>query len=102
MLKLINLGQKGQSSCMTESDNKPSKLVSLASKRQDRKNRVRKQYLDPETRCRELEEDMLRIIDMCLELDATVSYQSKALKLLISGYSQLKARIEELETSKNP
>ena len=67
------------------------KILSLASKRSDKKRLTRKAYLDTDTRFRELEEDMLRVIDLCLDLDATVSYQAKAIRLLIKAIKELQA-----------
>lgn len=58
-------------------------MTSLESKRKEKQKQSRKSYLSTEERFRELEEDTLRLIDLCLELEATVETQSKALKLLI-------------------
>lgn len=74
---------------MEESDNKPNKIVSLQSRRQERNRASRKQYLSAEDRCKELEEDMVRVIDMCLELDATVNYQTRAIEMLIRQVQKL-------------
>lgn len=62
-----------------------SKLRTLDLQRQKKNKLNRKQYLDTETRLRELEEDMLRVIEMCLFLESTVEYQEKVIKRLLEG-----------------
>lgn len=59
------------------------KVVSLESRRERAEKLDRKQYLDAETRLRELEEDMLRVIEMCMELDSTVHSQRNVIFKLL-------------------
>ena len=41
--------------------------------------------MEPEARIRELEEDMLKVIEMCLFLESSVQYQEKIIKQLLEG-----------------
>lgn len=72
-----------------------SNIRTLTGQRQKKNNLNRKQYLDTETRLRELEEDMLRVIEMSLSLEYTVQYQEKIINKL------LKLMAEEAKSSKN-
>lgn len=62
-----------------------SKLRTLDLQRQKKNKLNRKQYLDTDQRLKELEEDMLRVIEMCLSLETTVQYQEKIIKRLLDG-----------------
>jgi hypothetical protein len=62
-----------------------SKVVTLELQRQKKNKLNRKKYLDTETRLCELEEDMLRVIEMCLFLESTVEYQSNVIRKLLEG-----------------
>lgn len=62
-----------------------SKIRSIQEQRKKSNKLNRKQYLDDQTRIRELEEDMLRVIEMCLSLEATVQYQEKIIRQLLEG-----------------
>lgn len=57
-------------------------VVSLSSKRRTREQRSRKEYLDPETRIRELEEDMIRVIDIIAYLDDVVESNERLIRKL--------------------
>ena len=60
-----------------------SNIRTLADQRQKKNKLNRKQYLDTDTRLRELEEDMLRVIEMSLYLEHTVLYQEKIINKLL-------------------
>lgn len=60
-----------------------SKVTSLTNKRQQRKREERKLGLDRETRIRELEEDVLRLIDFTAHIDKEVSELRKSLNKLL-------------------
>lgn len=63
----------------------PSKIQTLDLIRKKKNKLNRKQYLDTDTRLRELEEDMLRVIELCLYLESTVEYQERLIKQIIKG-----------------
>ena len=69
-----------------------SKVRTLDLQRQKKNKLNRKQYLDTDTRIRELEEDMLRVIEMCLFLESTVQYQEKIIKKLLEGLAAERRR----------
>lgn len=48
--------------------------------------------MDTDTRLRELEEDMLRVIEMCLVLESTVEYQEKVIRRLLEGLASERSR----------
>lgn len=58
-------------------------ITSLTEVRGLRAKLARKPYLDTETRLKELEADMLRVIDLSLSLEHTVYQQEKLLSKLI-------------------
>lgn len=60
-----------------------SNIRTLTEQRQKKNKLNRKQYLDTETRLHELEEDMLRVIEMSLYLEHTVLYQEKIINKLL-------------------
>jgi len=60
-----------------------SNIRTLTDQRQKKNKLSRKQYLDTDTRLRELEEDMLRVIEMSLYLEHTVLYQEKIINKLL-------------------
>ena len=62
-----------------------SKIRTLDLQRKKKNKLVRKQYLDTDTRIKELEEDMLRVIEMCMFLESSVEYQEKIIKRLLEG-----------------
>ena len=65
-----------------------SKIRTLEIQRQKKNKLGRKQYLDTDTRLKELEEDMLRVIELCLSLEYTVQYQEKIMKKLLEGLAE--------------
>jgi hypothetical protein len=65
--------------------NDKNNLRTLEVARQKKNKLNRKQYLEPEARIRELEEDMLKVIEMCLFLESSVQYQEKIMKKLLEG-----------------
>lgn len=62
---------------------KPSKIISLQQRRNERNRVVRKGYLTPEERIGELEADMLRLIDHSLGLEESVNFQAALLRRLV-------------------
>lgn len=70
--------------------NEKPKIVSLQSRKAHKNKLGRKQYLDTETRIRELEEDMLRVIEMSLYLEHTVQYQEKLIARMIRALADAK------------
>lgn len=69
-----------------------SNLRTLTEQRKKKNKLNRKQYLEPDQRLRELEEDMLRVIEMCLSLEATVQYQEKIINRLLTGLAEREKR----------
>lgn len=71
---------------MTESEKPQSNIISLWNSRLEKKKRSahkRKDYLDSETRIRELEEDMVRAIDMIILLESNLHYQEKMINRIL-------------------
>lgn len=60
-------------------------MRTLDLQRKKKNKLIRKQYLDTDTRIKELEEDMLRVIEMCLFLESSVEYQEKVIRRLLEG-----------------
>jgi hypothetical protein len=63
-------------------ENEP-KVASLLEARTKKQSLTRKTYLDSEQRIKELEEDMLRMIEMCLYLEAEMNYNKKIMNKLL-------------------
>lgn len=83
------------------------KIVSLYEKARDRNKGTRKQYLDTDTRLRELEDDVFRLIDMVLLQESAIQdYEkrfSKLLRLLAdSSFSAVASSAEAEELKKEP
>lgn len=82
-----------------------SKIVSLWEAKKQAEKKKRKPYLPTEERLRELEEDVLKLIDMTMLLENTVHHQeqliTKLLHLLkdsplVSSEAELPSREQEL------
>jgi hypothetical protein len=69
-----------------------SNLRTLELQRQKKNKLNRKIYLETDQRLLELEEDMLRVIEMCLSLEATVQYQEKIINRLLTGLAEKERR----------
>lgn len=64
-------------------DDPENRILSLEDRKKQKQKLSRKPYLDTETRLKELEEDLLRAIDMILVLDAQVHEQGRMLSRLL-------------------
>lgn len=64
------------------------KVVSLQTRKADNNKRVRKKYLTVEERLSELEVDMLRVVDMSIELQEQVDTNSRIIRKLIRLLAQ--------------
>lgn len=60
-----------------------SKIVSLNQKRTDSQRSVRKKYLPHEDRTTELETEMIRLLDIVIELEGRMQHQEKFLQKLM-------------------
>lgn len=68
---------------------KPSNIISLGS-RKDQKNRMlRRQYMTPEERIHELEQDIVRLVDFSLMVMERVDNQAKFSRRLIRLVRQM-------------
>ena len=65
-----------------------SNVRSLGQKHKQQKAVSRKEYLELPERIRELEEDVLRLIDMVLVLEETSHYQERIIRRLLRLLSQ--------------
>lgn len=72
-----------------------SKIMSLADKRRQRSDQVRKTYLPLEQRVAELEADMVRIIDSLADLDYMIHNQARITRLLVKAVSHLASKMPE-------
>lgn len=76
-----------------------SNVLTLNQKRQERTAQLAREAASPEARIRELEADMLRVVEMCMELDRTVHHQSKMIRKLSVIISKLAQPEEEVSSS---
>lgn len=72
-----------------------SKITSLAEKRKQKQDQVRKTYLPLEQRVAELEADMIRIIDSLADLDYLINNQARITRLLVKAVSHLANKVSE-------
>lgn len=87
---------------MSASDNPPevkNKILSLQHKRQEQNKKARKTYLTTDERVLELEQEMVRVIDMLIEQNATLDSQSRLIKSLTRVLVAIGHQLEEAEAS---
>lgn len=75
-----------------------SNIRSLVSKRQEHNRRVNKETQPVGDRIRDLEQDMLRVVEMCMELDATVHHQAKMIRILSRLLRGVGEAVESINT----
>lgn len=78
-----------------DSEEYKSKITSLADKRKQKQDQVRKTYLPLEQRVAELEADMIRIIDSLADLDYLINNQARITRLLVKAVSHLANKVSE-------
>lgn len=72
-----------------------SKIMSLAEKRKQKSDQVRKTYMPLEQRVAELEADMVRIIDSLADLDYLINNQARITRLLVKAVSTIAGKIPD-------
>jgi uncharacterized coiled-coil protein SlyX len=78
-----------------DSEDMKAKITSLADKRKQKNEQVRKTYMPLEQRVAELEADMVRIIDSLADLDQLISTQARITRLLVKAISHLASKVPE-------
>lgn len=87
---------------MSESDKRQNNIRSLQEKRLEKNKRLRQQYLTPEQRILELEQEMVRVIDMCMELNETVNHQSKMIRIITRALQELSSTVVASAQARDP
>lgn len=83
-------------------DEPKSKIMSLADKRKQKSDQVRKTYMPLEQRIAELEADMVRVIDSLADLDHMINNQARITRLLVKALSNIVSRMPDPEPNKKP
>lgn len=84
----------------SNNDEPKSKIMSLADKRKQKSDQVRKTYMPLEQRLAELEADMVRVIDSLADLDHMINNQAKITRLLVKALSNIVSRMPDPEGPK--
>lgn len=74
--------------------------MSLADKRKQKSDQVRKTYMPLEQRLAELEADMVRVIDSLADLDHMINNQAKITRLLVKALSNIVSRMPDSDPNK--
>lgn len=77
-----------------------SKIMSLADKRKQKSDQVRKTYMPLEQRIAELEADMVRVIDSLADLDQLLANQARITRLLVKALSNIVSRMPDSDPGK--
>lgn len=84
----------------SNNDEPKSKIMSLADKRKQKSDQVRKTYMPLEQRLAELEADMVRVIDSLADLDHMINNQAKITRLLVKALSNIVSRMPDSDPNK--
>lgn len=84
----------------SNNDEPKSKIMSLADKRKQKSDQVRKTYMPLEQRLAELEADMVRVIDSLADLDHMINNQAKITRLLVKALSNIVSRMPDSDLNK--
>lgn len=72
-----------------------SKIMSLADKRKQKSDQVRKTYMPLEQRLAELEADMVRVIDSLADLDHMINNQARITRLLVRALANIASKLPD-------
>lgn len=79
----------------SNNDEPKSKIMSLADKRKQKSDQVRKTYMPLEQRLAELEADMVRVIDSLADLDHMINNQARITRLLVRALANIASKLPD-------